>query len=116
MNILELTNAIKCYVLDTTSKNVVQKKRLIATDENATAFLDVQDISREGLLYFDCIYRDGQVRIRQLENSTARKAVNAQIGETTYNKLAMMAAADKRSMTSMIEWLIEEKYRQTYGE
>lgn len=116
MNIIELTHAVKCHVLDTTPRNVVQTKRMIATDENATAFLDVTDTSKEGLLYFDCIYRDGQVTIREVKKSSARKAVNAQIAEEIYDKLVMMAVDQKRSMTNMIEWLIEEEYRRVYGD
>ena len=116
MNIIEIVQAVKCHVLDTTPRNVVQTKRMIATDENATAFLDVTDTSKEGLLYFDCIYKDGQVTIREVKKSTSRKAVNAQISETTYDKLVMMAAEQKRSLTSMIEWLVEEEYRRVYGD
>lgn len=116
MNIIELAHAVKCHVLDTTPRNVVQTKRLIATDENATAFIDVQDTNKEGLLYFDTIYRDGNVTVKEVKRSTAKKAVNAQLSEDTYDKLNRLATDQKRSMTSMIEWLVEEKYRQTFGE
>jgi hypothetical protein len=115
MNIIELAQLVKCHVLDTTPRNIVGTKRMIATDENGTAFLDVQDTSREGLIYFDCIFRDGQVTMSEVKRSTARKAINAQISESTYDKLNLMAVDQKRSMASMIEWLVEEKHRQTYG-
>lgn len=116
MNIIELAHLVKCYVLDTTPRNVVNSKRLIATDENATTFLDVQDTSKEGLIYFDCVFKDGLVRLSEVKRSTARKPINAQVSEETYDKLNRMATDQKRSMTSMIEWLVEEKYRQTFGE
>lgn len=116
MNIIELAHLVKCHVLDTTPRNVVNTKRLIATDQNATAFLDVHDTSKEGLIYFDCIFRDGQIQMSEVKRSTARKPINAQVSEETYDKLTRMATDQKRSMTSMIEWLVEEKYRQKFGE
>jgi hypothetical protein len=116
MNIVELAQIVKCHVQDTTPRNVVSTKRLIATDEHGTTFLDVQDTSREGLIYFDCLFRDGQVTMREVKRNTARKAINAVLSEDSYDKLNSMASDQKRSMTSMIEWLIEEKYRQTFGE
>lgn len=116
MNIIELANAVKYHVLDTTPKNVVQTKRLIATDENATCFLDVQDTTTEGLFYFDCIYRDGQVKISQVKRSTSRKAINSQVSEETYDKLNRLAIDEKRSMTFMLEWLVAEEFKRKYGE
>jgi len=116
MNIIELAHLVKCHVLDTTPRNVVHSKKLIATDENATAFLDVQDTSKEGLIYFNVIFRDGQVSISEVKRNSARKSLNMVVSETTYDKLNSMAVDQKRSMTSMIEWLVEEKYRQTFGE
>lgn len=116
MNLIELAQQVKCHVIDTTPRNVVNSKRLIATDENATTFLDVHDTSREGLIYFDCVVKDGQVRLSEVKRSTSRRPINAQVSEETYDKLNRMATDQKRSMTSMIEWLVEEKYRQTFGE
>lgn len=117
MNLAKLSNSVKYYILDTTPKNVVQKKVIVGIDPDSGYIVELDDTKNDDLVIFDCIYRDGFVKVKHIKSpKEGKKQINFSLPETVITKLQTLSDLEKRSATSMIEILIDREYNKLFAD